>query len=80
MIQLTFVNVRYYIDAETGKSHIHRHSVGEEEVEDVLANAGEDRPGAEGSRIAIGKTRAGRQADLREKTYAGKIINSSPGE
>ena len=60
MIQLTFVNVRYYIDAETGKSHIHRHSVGEEEVEDVLANAGEDRPGAEGSRIATGKTKAGR--------------------
>ena len=30
------------------------------EVEEVLVNAGEDRPGREGSRVAIGKTSAGR--------------------
>ncbi|UCE47454.1 MAG: hypothetical protein JSW47_17885 [Phycisphaerales bacterium] len=54
------MKVRYYIDARTGQAHIHRHGVSETEVEDVLINAGEDRPGAEGSRIAIGQTRAGR--------------------
>ena len=32
----------------------------EEEVEDVLASPGEDRPGREGSRVAIGQTSGGR--------------------
>lgn len=36
------------------------HDVVESEVEEVLASPGEDRPGAEGSRIAIGRTSAGR--------------------
>ena len=54
------MKVRYYIDAQTGQPHICRHGVSEAEVEDVLANAGEDRPGAEGSRVAIGQTEAGR--------------------
>ena len=35
-------------------------SMSREEVEAVLARPGEDRPGAEGSRIAIGRTSAGR--------------------
>lgn len=54
------MKIRYYIDAQTGQPHIYRHSVSEAEVEDILRNAGEDRPGVEGSRIAIGQTRAGR--------------------
>lgn len=54
------MKTRYYIDAHTGQPHIYRHSISEAEVEDVLRNAGEDRPGAEGSRIAIGQTRSGR--------------------
>ena len=54
------VKIRYYIDAQTGQPHIYHHNINESEVEDVLRNAGEDRPGAEGSRIAIGQTRAGR--------------------
>jgi len=36
------------------------HDVYEDEVEDVLLNAGEDRPGREGSRVAIGQTNSGR--------------------
>ena len=32
----------------------------EDEVEDVLQKPGEDRPGKENSRIAIGQTRGGR--------------------
>jgi len=34
--------------------------VDEREVEEVLINRGEDRPGRDGSRIAIGRTDSGR--------------------
>jgi hypothetical protein len=57
---VTTLNVRYYIDPQTGEPHIHNHRVSEPEVEAVLAKPGEDRPGAEGARIAIGQTSAGR--------------------
>jgi hypothetical protein len=53
------MNIRYYIDPETGLSHIYKHNVFENEVEDVLLKPGEDRRGKEGSRIAIGQTNAG---------------------
>ena len=52
--------VRFYIDRQTGLPHIYKHGVDEQEVEDVLLRPGEDRPGQEGSRVAIGQTRAGR--------------------
>jgi len=51
---------RYYLDPQTGQPHIYNHGVREHEVQEVLARPGEDRPGREGSRVAIGKTRAGR--------------------
>lgn len=54
------MNIRYYIDPATGVPHIHNHEVDESEVEDVLTRPGEDRPGREGSRVAIGQTEAGR--------------------
>jgi len=54
------VNVRFYLDAATGQRHIFHHGVEEEEVEDVLANPGEDRPGRDGARVAIGRTAGGR--------------------
>jgi hypothetical protein len=54
------MNIRYYIDPETGLPHIYNHHVSGNEVEDVLLKPGEDRPGREGSRIAMGQTRAGR--------------------
>ena len=50
------MNVRFYVDPETEAAHIYKHGVDEEEVIDVLSNPGEDRPGREGSRVAIGKT------------------------
>jgi len=53
-------NIRFYLDPETGAQHIYNHNVDEDEVEDVLGTPGEDRPGREGSRIAIGQTRGGR--------------------
>ena len=54
------MNIRYYIDPETELPHIYRHDVEEAEVEDVLSSPGEDRPGREGSRVAIGQTSKGR--------------------
>lgn len=52
--------VRYHVDADTGLPHIYNHGVTEQEVEEVLALPAEDRPGSEGSRVALGQTRAGR--------------------
>ena len=54
------MNARFYVDPETGEPHIYRHGVAEHEVTDILAVPGEDRPGHEGSRIAVGMTRGGR--------------------
>jgi hypothetical protein len=54
------LNVRYYIDPATGEPHIRNHGVVESEVEAVLSRPGEDRPGAEEARIAVGQTSAGR--------------------
>ena len=54
------MNVRFYIDPETGEPHIYNHNVSEEEVEEVLRRPGEDRSGREGSRIAVGQTLDGR--------------------
>ena len=51
---------RFYIDPETRLPHIYNHKEREDEVEDVLRKPGEDRPGKENSRIAIGQTEAGR--------------------
>lgn len=54
------MKVRSYLDPETGAPHIYRHGVTEEEVSEVLSSPGEDRPGREGSRVALGQTRTGR--------------------
>jgi hypothetical protein len=54
------MNIRYYLDPTTGQPHILEHGVDEREVQDVLETPGEDRPGRDGCRIAVGQTRAGR--------------------
>ena len=54
------MNIRYYIDAETGSPHMLRHGVAEREVEQVLSRPAEERPGRDGARVAIGRTLAGR--------------------
>jgi len=54
------VRIRYYIDPRTDSPHIYSHKVSESEVEGVLGRPGEDRPGREGSRVAIGRTSSGR--------------------
>ena len=54
------MKLRFYVDAESGEPHIRGHRVYEPEVEQVLAFPLEDRPGRNGSRVAIGRTVAGR--------------------
>ena len=54
------MRLRFYIDPDSGIPHIHGHDVHEAEAEEVLRRPGEDRPGADGSRVAIGRTSAGR--------------------
>lgn len=54
------INIRFYVDPETTKPHIYNHGVKENEVKEVLSNPGEDRIGKEGSRVALGQSRAGR--------------------
>jgi hypothetical protein len=54
------MNIRFYLDPENGQPHIYEHEITEKEVEEVLIRPGEDRPGHEGSRIAIGQTQSGR--------------------
>jgi hypothetical protein len=52
--------LRFYQDPETGQPHIHRHGVTEDEVHQVIAVPGEDRPALDDSRMAIGQTESGR--------------------
>lgn len=54
------MEVRYYIDPESGEPHIYEHGVTGDEVEFVLRHAGEDIPGREDSRQALGQTASGR--------------------
>ena len=54
------MNVRFFIDPQTGSPHIFEHRVSEMEDEEILISPAEDRPGREGSRVALGRTSAGR--------------------
>lgn len=54
------MEIRFYINPESGQPHIFGHNVTESEVEDILARSLEDRAGSGGSRVALGQTRAGR--------------------
>jgi len=54
------MKVRYYMCPELESPHIYGHDVSEQEVEEVLCHPGEDRPGRDNSRVAIGRTSGGR--------------------
>ena len=54
------MDIRFYLDSETGLPHIFGHGVEEEEVRQVLRGSGEDLPAAKGSRMKLGRTVAGR--------------------
>lgn len=54
------MEIRYYIDPETGEPHIYDHGVNENEVEQVMSGSGEDLPAKRGARMKVGQTAAGR--------------------
>jgi len=54
------LDIRFYVDPETGEPHIHGHNVSQAEVVEVLLHPGEDRPGSEDARVTIGRTSNGR--------------------
>lgn len=54
------MKIRLYLDPTSGLPHIYDHNIDESEVEQVLGNSDEDRPGTANSRLAIGRTDAGR--------------------
>ena len=54
------MDIRFFHDPETDEPHIYDHGVTEEEVEYVLRHPGEDRPGSDDSRHALGQTAVGR--------------------
>ena len=54
------MRIRYRRDPDTELPHIYAHDVTQAEVEEALRQRSEDRAGRDGSRVAIGRTRAGR--------------------
>ena len=54
------MELRFYIDPETGLPHIYRHDVEEYEVQDVLDAPIETTDSRDNSRVVIGQTRSGR--------------------
>ena len=54
------MDIRFYLDPETGLPHIHGHGITEEEVEQVVRASGGDVRGSRGSRMKLGRTSAGR--------------------
>lgn len=49
------MRLRFFRDPDTGLPHLRRHGVTEHEAEDVLLSPGEDRPGHDGARVAVGQ-------------------------
>jgi hypothetical protein len=58
------MELRFWIDAETGLPHIEEHGVTKEEVRQVFNRAGEDFPGSDRSRIRLGQSDAGRHLQV----------------
>lgn len=54
------MNIRFYIDPETGRPHVETHGVRPSECVEVLVNPGQDYAGRDQSRVALGQTLAGR--------------------
>ena len=54
------MEIRFYIDPESGRPHISDHGVTEEEVFQVLVKGGDDFKGRRNSWIRFGQTSAGR--------------------
>jgi len=42
------MKLRFYEDPITGSPHMYKHGITEDEIQEILASPGEDRPGKEG--------------------------------
>jgi len=58
------VDLRFYVDPETGEPHIYNHGVMEEEVHQILENPADEFSGRNDSRIALGQTEHGRSLQV----------------
>jgi hypothetical protein len=58
------MDVRFFLNPQTGLPHIFDHNVSEDEVRDVLRKPLEEFPGRRNSIIAHGQTRNGRYLKL----------------
>jgi hypothetical protein len=58
------MDIRYYIDPDSGEPHIYDHNVSEAEVEQVMRGPGEDLPAKNGARMKLGQTAAGRYLQI----------------
>ena len=54
------MDIRFYLDPDSGLPHIYQHGVREGEVEQVIRGKGDDLPAKEGARMKLGQTEAGR--------------------
>ncbi|MGH7245073.1 MAG: hypothetical protein ACREJD_16780 [Phycisphaerales bacterium] len=54
------MQIRFYLDPDTGRPHVENHGVSADECVEVLNRASQDFPGVNGARIAFGATVAGR--------------------
>jgi hypothetical protein len=54
------MEIRFFKDPDTGQPHIYNHGVTEDEIREILARPGEDRPSRDDSRNALGQTASGR--------------------
>ena len=54
------MQIRFYIDRESGLPHFSAHSISEDEVSEALKSAAEDYSGHSGARICIGTTAGGK--------------------
>lgn len=54
------MEIRYYLEPDTGLPHVYKHGVTEDEVEWVLRSPMEVRPGSDDSKHALGKSEFGR--------------------
>ncbi len=54
------MDVHFHLDPDTDLPHIFGHGVTEDEAEYILGHPGQDRPGRDRSRHAMGQTAAGR--------------------
>ena len=60
------MEVRFYLDPDSGEPHVLNHGISETEVIRILSHANEDLPAANGARMAIGENGSGACArDLR---------------